>query len=249
MFDQRLLAGTVPSELTPHLWHSLMAFVHHDKEVIGEIVEQRERRLAGFTPVDVGRVVLDAITESEFRHHFKVVLRSHPKTLGLEEFVLAFKLGQLLLQLRLDSRHRRAHAFIARCVMGRRENNEFFEFGDFLSGDRVNNHDALNLIAKKLYTDRRFVIGRMNLDGVATHSELSADQVHVVALVLHIDKTAKNAALFVSFALTHNEHLIGIFLRIAKSVDTGHRCNNDGVAPSEQCRSCSVTKTFDLIVY
>ena len=197
----------------------------------------------------MGRVVLNAVTESEFRHHFKVVLRAHAQTLRFEEFVLAFELDQLLLQLCLDPRHRRAHTFIARRVMGCREYNEFFEFGDFLAGDWINNDDALDLIAKELDADRGFVVGGVNLNGVTPNTKLSADEIHIVAFVLHVDKAPEDGALLMSFALTNNEHLIGIFRRIAQAIDTRHRCNDDGVAASEQRRSCRVAETFDLIVH
>ena len=133
--------------------------------------------------------------------------------------------------------------------MRRREHNKLFEFGDLLAGKRVDHDDPLNVVAKELNANRGFVICRMNLDGVATNAEFSANQVHVIAFVLHIDKATKNGALFMSFALTDHQHLVGIFRRIAEAVDTRHRRNHDRVSTSQQRRSCGVTQPLDLVVY
>ena len=75
----------------------------HEQEVVGEVVEQRERRLAGLAAVDGARVVLDAVAVPDLGHHLEVVLGAHPQPLGLEQLALLLEPGQPLLQLGLDA--------------------------------------------------------------------------------------------------------------------------------------------------
>ena len=226
-----------------------MAFVHDHKEVVGEIVEKRVWRLPRFTTVDMGRVVLDAVAESKFRHHLEVVLRAHTQTLRFKQFVFAFELCQLLLQLGFNACHSRAHALIACGVMRGREHNEFFEFGDLFASERVDNDDSFNVVTEKFDANCSFVVCRMNFDGVATDTKLSANEVHVVAFVLHVDKTTQDGSLFVGLALTNHQHLVGVFLGITEAVNTRHRRNHDRVSASQQRRSRSVTQPLDLVIY
>ena len=80
-----------------------MALVDDEQEVVGEVVEQRVRRLAGAAAVDVHRVVLDAVAVADLLHHLEVVLRAHAQALRLEQLALLLEPGQPLLQLGLDA--------------------------------------------------------------------------------------------------------------------------------------------------
>ena len=176
-------------------------------------------------------------------------MRAHTQTLRFKKFVFAFELRELLLQLSFDACHCGAHAFVTCGVMRCREHHKLFEFGDLLACEWVDHDDPLNIVAKELNADRGFVICRMNLDGVATNAEFSTNQVHVVAFVLHIDKTTQNGALLVGFALTNHQHLVGVFLGGTETVNTRYRRNHDRVSASQQRRSCGVTQSLDLIIY
>ena len=69
VFHQRGLARTVAAEHRADLWHRHVAFVHHQQEVIGEVVEQAEWAFTGLSPVEVAAVILDAITKPNFLDH------------------------------------------------------------------------------------------------------------------------------------------------------------------------------------
>ena len=55
----------------------------------------------------------------------------------------------------------------------------------------------LDLVAEQLDAHGGLVVGRVDLDGVAPHPELAPHEVHVVALVLHVDELAQDRALVV----------------------------------------------------
>ena len=63
--DEHVLAAAVALELAVQLRHGDVALVDHQQEVVGEVVEQRERRLAEVAAVDVHRVVLDAVAVAD----------------------------------------------------------------------------------------------------------------------------------------------------------------------------------------
>ena len=52
-----------------------MAFVdEHQKLAFREIIEQRERRFAGTSAVEITAVIFDAAAIADFAHHFEIVL-------------------------------------------------------------------------------------------------------------------------------------------------------------------------------
>ena len=89
VLDELVLAAAVALVLAVQLGHGLVALVDDEQEVVGEVVEQRERRLAEVAAVDVHRVVLDAVAVADLGHHLEVVLGAHAQALGLEQLALA----------------------------------------------------------------------------------------------------------------------------------------------------------------
>ena len=137
VLDEHLLAAPVALVLAVQLRHRHVALVDHHEVVVGEVVEQRVRRLAAAATVDRPRVVLDAVAVADFLHHLEVVLRAHPQPLRLEQLALALEVGQPLLQLGLDAHDGLAHALVARDVVAGREHDELFERLHPLAGERV----------------------------------------------------------------------------------------------------------------
>ena len=86
----------------PDLRHGHVRLVDDDEEVLGEVVEQRVRRLARRAPVDVPRVVLDAVAEADLLHHLEVERRAHAQPLRLEQLALPLELGEPLGEFDLD---------------------------------------------------------------------------------------------------------------------------------------------------
>ena len=95
---------------------------------------------------------------------------------------------------------RLAHPLVAGDVVGGREDRESAQLAHRLAGERVDHRDPLDLVAEQLDAHRRLLVGGVHLDGVAPHPELAPDEVHVVAVVLHVDELAQDRALVVVVA-------------------------------------------------
>ena len=173
MLDELLLAGAVALVLAVELGHRLVALVDDQQEVVGEEVEQRVRRLARRPPVERRRVVLDPVAVADLLHHLEVVLRAHPEALRLEELALLLEQGEPLLELVLDAHDRLPHALVAGDVVRGRVDDELVEHGHLLAGERVDDLDALDLVAEQLDADGRLLVGGVHLDRVAAHPELA----------------------------------------------------------------------------
>ena len=120
---------------------------------------------------------------------------------------------------------------------------------DLLAGERIDHLDALDLVAEQLDAHRGLVVGGVDLDGVAPHPELAPHEVHVVALVLHVDELAAGSSRWsCSSPGPHDEELVLVLLGRAEAVDARHRRHHDGVAPGEQRRGGRVAQPVDLVV-
>ena len=101
----------------------------------------------------------------------------------------------------------------------------------------------------ELDAHRGLVVGGVQLDGVAPHPELAPHQVHVVALVLHVDQLAEDRALVVDLARANSEELVLVLVGRAEAVDARDRRHDDGVATGEQGRGGRVAQPVDLVVH
>ena len=79
--------------------------------------------------------------------------------------------------------------------MGGRKNRELGQFAQALAREGVYLGDAFDVVAEQLDAHRELFVGRVKLDRVTPDPELAAHQVHVVALVLHVDQLTKDLAL------------------------------------------------------
>ena len=235
--------------LAVQLGNGLVALVEHDQEVLREVVEQRVRRLARRPAVDRARVVLDARAEADLLHHLEVVLGAHPQALGLEQLALLLEVGQPLLQLGLDADDRLLHPLLAGHVVGGREQDEVVVGADLLARHRVDHQHLLDLVAEQLDAQRRLVVGRVDLDRVAPDPELAPGEVHVVALVLHVDELAEERPLVDLLAGAQDDEVVLVLLGRAEAVDAGDRGDDDDVPPGQQRRGGRVAEALDLVVH
>ncbi len=248
MLDEHVLAAAVARELAVQLRHGDVALVDDEQIVVGEVVEQRERRLAVVAAVDVHRVVLDAVAVPDLAHHLEVVLRAHPQALRFEQLVVVLEPLQPLLEFDFDLGHRLGHTLGTGDVVGGREDVCALQFAQLLAGQRVDRGDAVDRVAEHLDAQHRRLVGRMHLDGVATHPEVAAAERHVVAVVLHVDETTQDVAHVVVDADVEVEQIAPVLLGIAHAVDARHRRDHDHVAPGEQRGGRRVAQPVDLVV-
>ena len=248
MLDEHVLAAAVALELAVQLGHRDVALVDHHQEVVGEVVEQRERGLAEVAPVDVHRVVLDAVAVADLAHHLEVVLGAHPQPLRLEQLAFLLEPRQALLELGFDLDHRRAHPLVARHVVRGREHHRAIHLRQRLAGQRVDRREAVDRVAEHLDPQHRLLVRGVDLDRVAADAELAATERHVVAVVLQVDEPAQDRPHVVVDADVEVEQLTLVLLGVPHAVDATDRRDDDDVASREQPGGRRMTQAIDLVV-
>ena len=117
-----------------------------------------------------------------------------------------------------------------------------------LAGERVQRHDALDLVAPELHAHGHVLVGRVDVQRVAADAEGAAAEVHVVALVPDVDEVAQHLVPPPGLALLERDDDVAVFLGAAQSVDARDRGHDEGVAAGEERLGGGVAQTVDLIV-
>ncbi|MPN46313.1 hypothetical protein SDC9_193899 [bioreactor metagenome] len=131
-----------------------MAFVHDQQEILREIVDQRKRRLSGFAPVKIARIVFDAVAIADFAHHLDVILRALLNSLRLDQAIHAFKLVPPRFSIAPDGVDGGFQLFTAGCIVRRGENRDMRALAKQFPCERIDIHDALHLVAEELHANR-----------------------------------------------------------------------------------------------
>ena len=82
--------------------------------------------------------------------------------------------------------------------------------------------DPLDLVAEELDADDEVVVGRLELERVATDAEPGTRQRCVVALVLEVDQLAQHAVAPVAATDAHPDHGRAVVDGRAQAVDARH---------------------------
>ena len=107
----------------------------------------------------------------------------------------------------------------------------------------------VDFVAEKFQADRFFVGGRgIDLDDVAAHAEFAPHEVHVVALVEHVDEPAEDGFARDLLAAFHRQEHAQIILRRSHAVDAGDARDHDRVAPREERARRGKPEPLDLLV-
>ena len=247
--DERLLARAVAFVHAADLRHGLVGLVDEADEVLGEVVDQAVRPLAGLAFVEDPRVVLDARAEAHLAQHLHVVLRALAQAVGLQQLALGLELLAAQVQFGAD----RLHAVLDRAfldvVVRRRPDRHVLEVVfDQLAGQRVEVLQALDLVAEQRRAERRLGIGREHLQRLAAHAEGAAREHRVVALVLDRDELAQQLVAVDLLAAVEDLHVHLIGLRRAQAEDAGDRRDDDHVAAREHGGRRRVAQAVDLLV-
>ena len=219
VLDQGHLAAVVALVLALELGHGHVRLVDEQHEVVGEVVDQGERRGAGVAAVDRPGVVLDPVAVADLAQHLQVVVGPHAQPLGLQQLALALQDGQPLGQLDLDGGDGPAHPVRPGHVVGGREDVQLVPLADDLAGDRVHDQDPLDLVAEELQAHGPLLVRREDLEGVAPDPELAPDEAEVVAVVLDVDQLAQHPVAVVALAALEPQHLVAVLLGRAEAVD------------------------------
>ena len=210
-----------------------MRFIDDQQEILGEVVEKTVGGRTRLAAVDMSGVVLDSRAGSNLPHHLDVIARAHTQSLGLELLALILELDETFLQFRLDSRDRALHTFGAGHVVGGREDVDFVVVGEYLSRHRVKRHQAFDLVAEHLDSNRVLLVHREHFHRVAADPKRPALEGDVVSCVLDIHETAQELIAFDLLAHTKAHHAVHVLLRSSQAVDRRHRCHHENIPTRE----------------
>ena len=182
---ERRFAPEVAPEHAADLRHGDVAFVHEDERVVGQIFEQRGRRLARRAAREPARIILDAVAGAGRLDHFDVELRALLQPLRFQQPAGGVEALKLLLQLLLNALDRLVQRRLRRHVVRIRVNLHQREVLRLLARQRIELGDAFHLVAEHADAPGAILlVGREHLDGVAAHAEIAAGEGYIVAPVL-----------------------------------------------------------------
>jgi hypothetical protein len=159
VLDQRRLALTVAVVHPAHLGDALVALVDDHQRVLGQVVQERGRRLPRGPPREMPRVVLDAVAVADLAQHLQVEHRALEEALGLQQLALSLELGLLLQQLGLDAADGVLHLRPRRDVVARRIDRHLGQLAQGLAGQRIERRDGLHLVPEQLDADAGLLVG------------------------------------------------------------------------------------------
>ena len=229
---ERLLPGPVPVVHPVELGDRLVALVHEDQEVFGEVVQQAVGLLAGVPEVEVPGVVLDPLAVAGLLDHFQVVEGPLLQPVGLQHR----EVREPLLQLRPDGPQGFPAGVVGDDEVPGRVHVIVREPLDHRGGVPVQLPDPLHLVTEELDPDG--VVGKPGdkVDGVPLHPELPGGEVQIVALELDVDEAREDLAPGHPGPLPYLEALVPEVLGVPQPVDAGDGCHDDDVLPPREGR-------------
>ena len=133
-------------------------------------------------------------------------------------------------------------------VVGGGPDVELLLLGQHLTGERVERHQPLDLVAEELDPDRVLLVDREDLEGVAAYAERASRRSQVVAGVLHLDELAQQRVTVEVLADLDVHHPVEILLGRTQAVDARDGRHHDHVAPGQQRPGRRVPQPLDLFV-
>ena len=181
-----------------------MRFVGEDERIVGQIFEERRRRLARTAAGQIARIILDAGAGAGRLHHFEIEERALFEPLRFEQAARRIKLGETLLQLFLDALDRLDQRRARRHIMRIRVDLDEFEILRLLPGQGIEFDDRLDLVAEEIDPPGAvFIMGREQIDRIAADAEDAAEEIAARALVLERDEIGDQLALVDALADLH----------------------------------------------
>ena len=249
VFGEGALAGEVAAIHGAELGDCLVALVGEDDGIVGQVFEERGRRLAGFAAREIAGIVLNTVAGASRLEHFEVEIGALFNALGFEEFALIVEGFDGLLELVLNAIDGLIEGRARGDIVGVRVDFDLLKALDFLAGERVEFRDVLDLVAEEGdFPGAVFIVGGEDVDDVALHAESAAAECGVVALVLEVDKVFRDLAGVDALAGLQLEGHGGVGLDRANTVNAGDRGDDDHIVPLEQRTGGRVAHPVDGLV-
>ncbi len=226
-----------------------MALVHEEQGVVGDVLEEGRRRLAGAPAGEVAGIVLDAGARAGGLDHLQVEDGALLQPLGLEQLAVLDQPVQARLQLLADGLDRLLQGGARGDVVAVGVDADLRQLGGLLPRERVELVDRLHLVAEQGHAPGAvLVVGGEDLQGVATFPERAALEGLVVALVLLGHEIGEQALLVHLVADVQVEGHGRVGLDRADAVDAGDRGDDDDVVALQDRAGGRVAHPVDLLV-
>ena len=249
VIGERRLALEVAAGHAVELGHGDVALVDEQDEVVGDVLEQRRRRLARRAAREIARVVLDPGAGPGRLDHLQVEGGALLDALGLERLAGLVEVRDLDLQVLLDLLDRLLEGRARRDVVAVGVDLDALQGAGLLAGQGVELVDRLDLVAEQRDPPGAVLqMGREDLHRVAAHPEGAAVEVGVVAPVVQLDQGLQQLVAPRGLAGFERDRHGGVGLRRAHAVDARHRGDDDHVLAFEQRARRRVAQAVDLLV-
>ena len=226
-----------------------MAFIDEDDVVLGEIIQQGIRRVAGLSAVEVAGVVFNARAVAQLAEHLDIILRALGDALGFNQIALFLEFPNAHIEVMLDAADGAVDGVARRCVMRRGIDGNVFQNHQRMPADDVDGADAVDFVAKEFHADGTLVVsGGEDFDYIAAHAECAALKLNVAAVVLNFDKLTHQLVALHRHAGAQRDHHAFVLGRIAHRIDAGNGRDDDDVPTLAQSSRCAVAQAFDLLV-
>ena len=249
VFDKALLARAVAVVHRAHLRERHVGFIHKEDEILGKIVDERQRRGTDGTAADDAGIVLDARAIAQLAQHLDIVARALADALGLDRLALGEKLRLALVEFTVDL-HDGALEFVLRCdIMRGGIDGDVLERARHLTVDGVEFTDPVDLVAEEFDAHGLVAVIRgVEFHRVAAHAEAVALKGDVVALVADLDEALQEEVALHRHARAERDHELFKVLRLAKAINARYGRDDDHIAPLEQRAGGGEAQAVDLFV-
>ncbi len=250
VLDEVLLASPIAAVHRPDLRQRDVALVDDHQIVVGEVVQEAERRHPRATAVEIARIVLDSRAITELLDHFEVELSALLDALRLGVATLTFEELYLLAQVELYLTDSSEGPFARRDEeVGGRDANRVQLF-EPLSRQRVYAVDSLYLVVEKVEPHSHIAVSQHHVDRVAADAEGGGSEVAFGARVENIDEVVQQFFAADGLAGPHLDHTRLEIFGIAYAVNAAH-ARDDYHIPSSRHQRCRGAKAqfVYLVVY
>ena len=133
-------------------------------------------------------IILNSRAKTRLPEHLYIKIRPLGDSLRLQKLVLALKILYTLFKLRTDSLNSRLHRCGIHHIMRGRIDISMFQYIFDLSCHDIDLRDSINLVSKKLHTNRRITgRGQENLQHIPSHPKGRPLKVHIVPCILYLN--------------------------------------------------------------
>ena len=167
-----------------------MRFIHKEQKILGEVVDERQRRRADRSPADDAGIVFDARAVAQLAQHLDIVARALADALGLDGLALGQKLRLALVELLVDLNDGALQFVLRRDIVRSWVDGDVLERARHLTVDGIEFADPVDLVAEEFDAHGLVaVVCGVELHRVAAHAEAVALEGDVVSLVANFDQS------------------------------------------------------------